>query len=127
MYYRLKPLPSVVLPDNAQLVDLTTSAVYPDATSVPISVAGKERIIIKSLFDVSNSIAYIKLHFFDLSNQIIGESDEFVVLNTLVLDGSDYLGSMLIMNNELGAAGIKIRLMSSPTNSGKVSFFISGV
>ena len=116
---------AIALPTTAQIETETVAGTYPSSS---IDVQGKGRIVIKSSFSVNTDTCVYYLQFYDINDVLIGESDDYYeIANSGILDSfSRYVGTMVVINNEFGFCGIKIRLSSIPA-SGNVSFYVAGV
>jgi hypothetical protein len=109
------------LPDTAQVAEVNSAATNP---ANPIDCIGKGFICIKSNFSANNVEVPIKLQFFDSADVLIGESNQIDILNTALADSARYLGTFTEIFNRSGFAGMKIRTLTAPTNSGNVSFYV---
>jgi len=114
----------ITLPGTAQVAEQTATGTYP-ATAV--DVTGKAGIVVKSSFSNDSASCKVMLLFFDSAGEFIGQSDEYDIANSALADGARYLGSTLIVDNQvLASSGLKIKITTAPA-SGNVSFFVAGV
>ena len=109
------------LPVTAQVSEIATATTNPAS---PIDCTGKGFICIKSNFSANNVEVPIKLQFFDSADVLIGESNQIDILNTTLADGGRFLGTFTEIFNRSGFAGVKIRTLTVPTNTGNVSFYV---
>ena len=119
----------VTMPTTAQLDAKTAAGIYPASV---IDIQGKARIIIKSSFSIASATSAWKALLYDSVGDLIGCLPNSVDIYTTTAaateqdEDSRYIGTMSIINNDVGAAGLKIRMTGDPS-SGNVSFFIAGL
>ena len=114
----------LVVPGTAQVSEETSTGTYP---ATAIDVTGKAGIVVKSTFSNDSATCKVKFLFLDSAGSPIGVSGEYTLSNSGVADGSRYIGSaFMIDNQQLAASGVKIVITTAPA-SGNVSFFIAGV
>lgn len=116
-----KGLDPVSMPVTPQVEDVTTIGIYPET---PINCSGKWRIIVKSLFSANNVTCKARIVFHDVSQNIVGYSDELDIQNTNMSEDTKYHGTLFVVANELSASYFQVRITSAPTNSGNVSFYL---
>lgn len=112
------------LPGSPQVDTENTVSVFP---ADPIDITGLAVIGIKANFSGNNVETTIKLRFYDSADVLIAESSVYTILNTTVADDTRYLGTFLEFYNKFGACGLKISILTIPTNSGDVSFYVFGI
>lgn len=120
-YIGLRTLEPIELPDEPQINLATSIGFYPTEA---LSCQGKSRIVIKSTFSHTNITAKARLTFYDISDNVIGYTDEFYIRNTgQDSDDGRYHGTMFVLANEMGASSFKVRLTRAPIG-GNISMFI---
>ena len=102
----------IIMPASPQISDVTTTGLFPTNA---ISCLYKSRIALKTTFSANNLTSKARLIFYDQSNNIIGDTDEFIIKNTTIVESGRYRGSLFVFANEMGASSFKIRITSAPT------------
>lgn len=121
---RVAPGAGVLTLPSAQVSEETSTGTYPASA---IDITGKAGITVKASFSTDSDTCKVKLLFSDSAGGLIGLSDEYTISNTAVADGARYLGSALLVDNQLlAASGVKIVITEAPS-SGNVSFYVAGV
>ena len=110
----------LALPDTPQIDTVNTEGIYPDTS---IDCEGKGFIVIKTTYSTAETIAYLRVAFYDLNDQLIGFSPTITIPNTGQQENTRYVGEVTVVQN-IGAKSIKF--LVSPVN-GDVSLFIGVV
>ena len=115
---------AVELPDTPQLETVSSTGEFPEE---PVVVKGAGRLIFKSLYDASDSGgAEVRFKLYDYNGQLIGFTDKYTINNIGLQDSNgNYVGTLLVLANEMGAQSISVQVVKAP--SGSLSMYISKI